>query len=93
MMRMMVVRACSGELRVADGGEMVIENSMDSVRISGAFSFSRQKRLNLRTAWSGIGGCYGKASSQSPPSCTPKCVMINGVGCVMWGMCMTSAEG
>ena len=40
-----------------------------------------------------IGGCYGKASSQSPPSHTPKCVMINGVGCVMWGTCTTSAEG
>ena len=47
----------------------------------------------LRAAWSGIGGCYGKASSQSPPSRTPKCVMINGVGCVMWGTCTTSAEG
>ena len=38
----------------------------------------------LRAAWSGIGGCYGKASSQPPPSRTPKCVMVNGVGCVMW---------
>ena len=47
----------------------------------------------LRAAWSGIGGCYGKASSQSPPSRTPKCVTINGVGCVMWGTCTTSAEG
>ena len=46
----------------------------------------------LRAAWSGIGGCYRKASSQSPPSRTPKCVTVNGVGCVMWGTCTTSTE-
>jgi hypothetical protein len=47
----------------------------------------------LRAAWSGIGGCYGKASSQFSPSRAPKCVTTNGVGCVRWGTCTTSAEG
>ena len=55
MMRKMVVRACSGELGAADGGEMVMENSMDFVRVSGPFCFTRHKQLKMRTAAVSLG--------------------------------------
>jgi hypothetical protein len=49
---------------VANGGEMVTENSMDSVRISGTFCFTRQKWPKFCTAAVSLGSRAPAAKSR-----------------------------